>query len=177
MLFMIKAFIFQIFSSDYWLSSQKTLGPWSWLHICFVKRTSENPSDWLKQISQAVRPIRSSAQRCHQYGISALVSQTSFRGETVGGVAKCCLLSQATWKENDIKIEKNLYTIFTAINFHSHWNMAMPSFRVETNNSSKDSCARMKEMFDHCSSITVAKEHLQKNQSSSNKWTNVTFSH
>ena len=75
------------------------------------------------------------------------------------------------------KNRKNLYTIFTAINFHSHWNMAMPSLRVETNNSSKDSCARMKEMFDHCSSITVAKEHLQKNQSSSNKWTNVTFSH
>ena len=25
----------------------------------------------------------------HQYGISALVFQTSFRGETSGGVAKC----------------------------------------------------------------------------------------
>ena len=75
------------------------------------------------------------------------------------------------------KNRKSLYTIFTAINFHSHWNMVMPSLRVETNNSSKDSCARMKEMFDHCSSITVAKEHLQKNQFSSNEWTNVTFSH
>jgi len=32
----------------------------------------------------------------HQYGISVLVSQTSFRGETVGGVAKCRLFSQAT---------------------------------------------------------------------------------
>ena len=32
----------------------------------------------------------------HQYGISALVSQTSFRGETVGGIAKCRLFSQAT---------------------------------------------------------------------------------
>ena len=31
----------------------------------------------------------------HQYGISALVSQTSFRGET-RGVAKCRLCSQAT---------------------------------------------------------------------------------
>ena len=31
----------------------------------------------------------------HQYGISALVSQTSFRGETTGGVAKCRLFSQA----------------------------------------------------------------------------------
>ena len=31
----------------------------------------------------------------HQYGISALVSQTSFRGETIGGVAKCRLFSHA----------------------------------------------------------------------------------
>ena len=30
----------------------------------------------------------------HQYGISALVSQTSFRGETSGGIAKCRLFSQ-----------------------------------------------------------------------------------
>ena len=31
----------------------------------------------------------------HQYGISALVSQTSFGGETSGGVVKCRLFSQA----------------------------------------------------------------------------------
>ena len=30
-----------------------------------------------------------------QYGISALVSQTSFREETSGGVVKCRLFSQA----------------------------------------------------------------------------------
>ena len=30
----------------------------------------------------------------HQYGISALVSQTLFRGETIGGVPKCRLFSQ-----------------------------------------------------------------------------------
>jgi len=34
----------------------------------------------------------------HQYGISALVFQTSFRGETSGGVAKCRLFSQAKIK-------------------------------------------------------------------------------
>ena len=34
--------------------------------------------------------------RHHQYGISALVSQTSFCQETTGDVAKCRLLSQAT---------------------------------------------------------------------------------
>ena len=32
----------------------------------------------------------------HQYGISALVSQTSFHRETVGGIVKCHLFSQAT---------------------------------------------------------------------------------
>ena len=31
----------------------------------------------------------------HQYGISALVSQTYFAGETSGGFAKCWLFSQA----------------------------------------------------------------------------------
>ena len=33
----------------------------------------------------------------HQYGNSALVSQTSFRGQTRGGVAKCPLFSQPMW--------------------------------------------------------------------------------
>ena len=33
---------------------------------------------------------------CHQNEISALVSQTSFRGETIGSVAKCRLLSQTS---------------------------------------------------------------------------------
>ena len=45
-------------------------------------------SDWLKQISHAAQPIRSTTQiwgeMRHQYGISALVSQTSFRGQTRG---------------------------------------------------------------------------------------------
>ena len=47
-----------------------------------------------------IQPIRSSTQiwvvTRHQYGISALVSQTSFDGETSGSVAKCRLFSQAT---------------------------------------------------------------------------------
>ena len=33
-----------------------------------------------------------------QYGISALVPQTSFRGETTSGVAKCRLFSQVSFK-------------------------------------------------------------------------------
>ena len=42
--------------------------------------------DWLKQISHAARPMKSTTQiwvmTRHQYGISALVTQTSFRKET-----------------------------------------------------------------------------------------------
>ena len=56
---------------------------------------------WLNQISHAVRPIRSTTQILvvtrYQYGISALVSQTSFSGETSGSVAKRWLFSQAIW--------------------------------------------------------------------------------
>ena len=55
--------------------------------------------DWLKQFSHAAQPIRSTTQiwvgTCHQYGISALVSQTSFGGVTSGSVAECQLFSQA----------------------------------------------------------------------------------
>ena len=58
-------------------------------------------SDWLQQISRAARPIRSTTQiwvvTRHQSGISALVSQTSFGGETSGCVAKCRLFSQASY--------------------------------------------------------------------------------
>ena len=58
-------------------------------------------SDWLNQISHARRPIRSTTQiwlvTRHHYGISAIVSQTSFGGETSGSVAKCRLFSQATY--------------------------------------------------------------------------------
>ena len=57
-------------------------------------------SDWLKQISHAVRPIRITTQfwvvTRHQYGISELVSQTFFHGKTSGGVVECRLFSQAS---------------------------------------------------------------------------------
>ena len=56
-------------------------------------------SDWLNQISHAAQPIRRTTQiwvvTRHHNGISALVSQTSFGGETSGSVAKCRLFSQA----------------------------------------------------------------------------------
>ena len=59
----------------------------------------DSASAWLNQISHPARLIRSTTQISavtrHQYGISALVSQTPFGGETSGSVAQCRLFSQA----------------------------------------------------------------------------------
>ena len=55
-------------------------------------------SELLTQISRAARPIRSATQiwvmTHNQYGISALVSQTTFLGEPSSGVAQRRLFSQ-----------------------------------------------------------------------------------
>ena len=57
-------------------------------------------SDWSCRVGNLIQLIRSNTQICvvtrHQYGISALVSQTLFGGETRDSVAKCRLFSQAT---------------------------------------------------------------------------------
>ena len=57
-------------------------------------------SDWLKNCFIQSEAIRSATQILvvtrHQYGVSALVSQTSFREESSGGFAKCRLFSQGT---------------------------------------------------------------------------------
>ena len=56
-------------------------------------------SNWSYRVGNLLQPIRSTNQNYvvtrHRYGISALVSQTSFRGETSGGVVRCRLFSQA----------------------------------------------------------------------------------
>ena len=57
-------------------------------------------SDWSCRVGNLIQPSRSTTQiwvvTRHQCGISALVSQTSFGGETSGSVAKCRLFSQAS---------------------------------------------------------------------------------
>ena len=72
-------------------------------------------SDWLNQISHTARPIRSTTQiwvvTRHQYGISALITQTSFGGGTGGSIAKCWLFSQSTYIQH---IE-----LYALINFFS----------------------------------------------------------
>ena len=56
-------------------------------------------SDWSCCVGNLIQPIRSANQiwevTLHQYGICALVSQTSFRRETSGSIANCRLFSQA----------------------------------------------------------------------------------
>ena len=51
-----------------------------------------NDSDWLKEFSHPARPSRSTALiwivMRHQFGTSALVSQTSFGGKTSGSVTE-----------------------------------------------------------------------------------------
>ena len=55
-------------------------------------------SDWSCRVGNLIRPTRDTTQiwvvTCHHYGISALVSELSFGGET-SGIAKCRLFSQA----------------------------------------------------------------------------------
>ena len=56
-------------------------------------------SDWSRHLGNLIQPIRGTTQMWvvthHQHGISALVSQTSFGGETSGCVTKYWLFSQA----------------------------------------------------------------------------------
>ena len=57
--------------------------------------------DWSCLVGNLIQPIRSTTQiwvvTRHQYGTSALVSQTSFGGETSCSVAKCRLFSHTTY--------------------------------------------------------------------------------
>ena len=88
--------------------------------------------DWLKQISQVAQPIRSSTHTWvvtfHQYGISALVSQTSFRGEIVGGIAKCHLFSQPTITDKNTRLIVNVSQETATINRKSKNNLPQSVF-------------------------------------------------
>ena len=83
--------------------------------------------DWSCHMKNLIQPIRSTTQiwvvTHHHYGISALVYQTSFGGETSGSIAKCLLFSQANlillWDDNwfltpllKSQTPKNFWSIF-----------------------------------------------------------------
>ena len=84
-------------------------------------------SDRSCRMGNLIQPIRSTTQiwvvTHHHYGISALVYQTSFGGETSGSIAKCLLFSQANlillWVDNwflmpllKSQTPKNFWSIF-----------------------------------------------------------------
>ena len=54
-----------------------------------------------------------------QYGISPLVSPTSLRGETSGGVAQCQLFSQANWQRANILLSNLSLVTKKAVLIHS----------------------------------------------------------
>ena len=60
--------------------------------------------NWSCHVGNLLQPIRSTTQiwevTSHQYGVFALVPQTSFRGKTNSGVAECRLFSWAAFKSN-----------------------------------------------------------------------------
>ena len=68
-------------------------------------------SDWSCRVGNLFQPIISTTQILvvtpHQYGISEVISQTSFGGETTGSVANCRLFSQATWLVDRIRVKKD----------------------------------------------------------------------
>ena len=71
--------------------------PAKW-HLTHHYQDLGSASDWSNQVAHTVRPIKSTTQiwvvTHQQYGISALISQMSFGGETSGTIAKCWLFSQ-----------------------------------------------------------------------------------
>ena len=85
-------------------------------------------SDWLNQISHArgttnkKRYTDLNSDASSVYGISALVSQTSFGGETSGGVAECPLFSQANKFALPAEKENLLFVMikFVMINLPVH---------------------------------------------------------
>ena len=71
-------------------------------------------SDWSCHVGNLLQPIRSTTQTWlvtrHQYGFSALVSQTSIRKKTSGGVAKCrCFVKLDLMLFKCIKRENSLF--------------------------------------------------------------------
>ena len=79
-------------------------------YVCDAGSDLGSASDWSCRVGNLIQPIRSTTQigvvRRHQYGISALVSQTSFGGETSGSITKCRLCSQANLEHNTNKGKK-----------------------------------------------------------------------
>ena len=102
--------------SNVWISVRRIfmwiLGIEGLDYVCASRSDLGSASDWSCRMGNLIQPIRGTTQiwvvRRHQYGISALVSQTSlfFGGETIGSITKCRLCSQANQEHNTNKGKK-----------------------------------------------------------------------
>ena len=76
-----------------------------------------SPSDWSCRVGKLIYPNRSTTQiwvvTCHQYGISAFVSQTSFGGET------SCSFQISIWRISQLESDvlSALYVMLKFSNF------------------------------------------------------------
>ena len=81
-----------------------------------LPRSGCSASDWPSRWGNLLQLIRSTTQfwvvTRHQYGISALVFQTSFRKGTSDGVAKCRLFCQATKGASPITKRGDKHTLW-----------------------------------------------------------------
>ena len=84
-----------------------------WSGWCFWLVAPREKFDSTKQKHYQMRVVTR-----HQYGIAALVSETSFGGETSGSVAKCRLLSQATRGINSRFCSKTRRKMFLLVSVH-----------------------------------------------------------
>ena len=92
----------------------------------------------------------------HQYGISALVSQTSFRGETVSGTAKSQLFSQAnsivTRSQLPLVVREGTEYLFLKENAEGTKEKVSPSADI---NFVRVLCGRLCKQFFHRKSVDL----------------------
>ena len=77
-------------------------------------RDMDSFSDWSCRVGNLIQPLRSTTQiwvvTCRQYGISALVSHTSFGGETSGSVFTGYLI----FRSQEVLSESQIWFLYKA---------------------------------------------------------------
>ena len=74
-----------------------------------------SPSDWSCRVGNLIYPNRSPSQiwvvTCHQYGISAFVSQTSFGGKT------SCSFQISIWRISQLESDVLSFALYVMLKF------------------------------------------------------------
>ena len=65
----------------------------------------------------------------HQYGISVVVSQTSFRGGTVGDIVECCLFFQSM-RHFTFEYENMVLNLFVSHQEPIKWSEQLPTLSL-----------------------------------------------